>query len=326
MYIILKSELKFITKEVAKVFEIMIIGLILIIAMILIKYKPLYEITIAGKNIGYLKEKVDIESLVKEHIKSEETNNIDSIVLKNEISFSMKLVNRSYNENINSIIDEVKKNNTIITYKYYNVALNDENQAKVNTFDEAEEIVNKIKSEYDGDELELNLQIIEEYADNIEKIEADTIEVATSNVENKVEELIEKENTISVVNGIKLSVLPVNGMITSRYGESSSRRSSRHTGLDIACSKGTPIKVVAPGKVTFAASSGSYGNLVKIDHGNGVETWYGHCNSISTKVGANVNAGDIIATVGSTGNSTGPHLHFEIRINNLTVNPQQYLY
>ena len=326
MYIILKSELKFITKEVAKVLEIMIIGFILIIAMILTKYKPLYEITIAGENIGYLKDKIDIENVVKEQIKSEETNNIDSIVLKNEIAYKMKLVSRSYNENRDNIIKNVKENNTIVTYKYYNVALNDENQAKVNTFEEAEEIVNKIKSEYDGDGLELNLQILEEYVDNAQKIEADTIEVATNNVESKVEELIEEENTIAKVNGIKLYVLPVNGMITSRYGESSSRRSSRHTGLDIACSTGTKIKAVAPGKVTFAASSGSYGNLVKIDHGNGVETWYGHCNTISTKVGANVNAGDIIATVGSTGNSTGPHLHFEIRINNATVNPQQYIY
>ena len=326
MYIILKSELKFITKEVAKVLEIMIIGIILIIAMILIKYKPLYEITIAGENIGYLKEKIDIESLVKEQINNEEINNIDSIVLKNEIAYKMKLVSRNYNENIEKIIREVKENNTIITYKYYNVALNDENQAKVNTFEEAEEIVNKIKAEYDGDGLELNLQIIEEYTDNAQKIAADTIEVATNNVENKVEELIEQENTISVVNGIKLSVLPVNGMITSRYGESSSRRSSRHTGLDIASSSGTPIKAVTAGTVIFASSSGSYGNLVKIDHGNGVETWYGHCNTISTKVGAKVNAGDVIATVGSTGNSTGPHLHFEIRINNLAVNPQQYLY
>lgn len=103
-------------------------------------------------------------------------------------------------------------------------------------------------------------------------------------------------------------------------------RVSTHTGLDIAATTGTPIKVVADGTVTFAKYNGSYGNLVKIDHGEGVETWYGHTSKMYVKVGQKVKAGDIIAAVGSTGNSTGPHLHLEIRINGEHVNPQDYLY
>ena len=67
-------------------------------------------------------------------------------------------------------------------------------------------------------------------------------------------------------------------------------------------------------------------NLVKIDHGNGVETWYAHCSKIYTRVGQKVKAGDVISAVGSTGNSTGPHLHLEIRINGVAINPQKYLY
>ena len=89
---------------------------------------------------------------------------------------------------------------------------------------------------------------------------------------------------------------------------------------------GTDIKVVSKGTITFAGRAGSYGNLVKVDHGNGVETWYGHCSKIYANVGDEVKAGDVIAAVGSTGNSTGPHLHFEIRINGATVNPQKYVY
>ena len=107
---------------------------------------------------------------------------------------------------------------------------------------------------------------------------------------------------------------------------SSSIRSSKHTGLDIAAPKGTPIKVIADGKVTFAAQSGSYGYLVKVDHGNGVETWYAHTSKMYVTVGEEVKAGDVIAAVGSTGNSTGPHLHLEVRINGEHVNPQKYLY
>ena len=89
---------------------------------------------------------------------------------------------------------------------------------------------------------------------------------------------------------------------------------------------GTPIKVAADGVVESASYSGSYGNLVKISHGNGVETWYAHTSKMYVKKGDTVKAGDIIAAVGSTGNSTGPHLHFEIRINGEHVNPQKYLY
>ena len=120
--------------------------------------------------------------------------------------------------------------------------------------------------------------------------------------------------------------MPVSGTISSRYGVSSRIRVSTHTGLDIACPTGTPIKVTAEGTVTFAEYNGSYGNLIKVDHGNGVETWYAHCSKLIAKVGQTVKAGDIIALVGSTGNSTGSHLHLEVRINGTHVNPQNYIY
>ena len=129
-----------------------------------------------------------------------------------------------------------------------------------------------------------------------------------------------------IVNGIMLAVTPVSGLITSRFGVSSSIISSEHTGTDIACPQGTPIKAVASGTVTFAERNGSYGNLIKISHGNGVETWYAHCKELYATVGQQVNAGDTIAAVGMTGNTTGPHLHLEIRIDGTAINPQNYLY
>ena len=130
----------------------------------------------------------------------------------------------------------------------------------------------------------------------------------------------------ATINGIYISVIPVQGRITSRYGHVSSIRSGAHTGTDIACAQGTPIKVTASGTVTFAGWNGSYGKLIKVSHGNGVETWYAHCTDLYGTVGQQVNAGDVIATVGSTGNSTGNHLHLEIRVNGTAVNPQRYLY
>ena len=116
----------------------------------------------------------------------------------------------------------------------------------------------------------------------------------------------------------------MSGTITSRYG---SRWGSTHTGLDIAAPTGTTIAAAAAGTVTFSGNRGSgYGNYVKISHGNGVETLYAHCSKLYVKTGQKVAQGEAIAAVGSTGKSTGPHLHLEIRLNGATQNPQLYLY
>lgn len=132
---------------------------------------------------------------------------------------------------------------------------------------------------------------------------------------------VEKGNGV-----VKIECVPISGKISSKFGARSSRRSSAHTGLDIAAPCGTPIKACNSGTVTFAGTNGSYGKLVKISHGDGVETWYAHCNSINVSVGQSISAGQNIAAVGSTGNSTGYHLHLEIRINGSPVNPQKYVY
>ena len=121
-------------------------------------------------------------------------------------------------------------------------------------------------------------------------------------------------------------VIPVNGTVTSRFGTVSSVRSSSHTGLDISTSRGTGIRPIENGTVVFASYKGSYGNLVIIDHGNGVQSYYAHCNDIYVSNVQSVDTNSVIAAVGSTGNSTGPHLHLEIRINGVPVNPQSYIY
>ena len=125
--------------------------------------------------------------------------------------------------------------------------------------------------------------------------------------------------------GISL-IRPISGTITSRFGARSSIRSSAHTGLDISAPKGTPIKAAASGTVTFAGWKGSYGYMLVISHGNGVQTYYAHCNQLYASVGQSVSQGETVAAVGSTGNSTGPHLHLEVRINGVAYNPQNYVY
>lgn len=120
--------------------------------------------------------------------------------------------------------------------------------------------------------------------------------------------------------------LAVKGTVTSKYGYRYIFGAySWHSGLDIGASRGTNIVAADGGKVTYAGWRGSYGKLVIITHDDGSQTYYAHCSSILVSKGDKVYQGQTIAKVGSTGNSTGPHLHFEIRINGKTVNPQNYI-
>jgi len=98
-----------------------------------------------------------------------------------------------------------------------------------------------------------------------------------------------------------------------------------HNGIDIVALKGTNILATAGGIVIKANTEEGWGKLIIIDHGNGVQSWYAHLNAINVKEGASIEAGQIIGIVGSTGKSTGPHLHFEIRINNTSVDPMLYV-
>ena len=98
-----------------------------------------------------------------------------------------------------------------------------------------------------------------------------------------------------------------------------------HSGIDFSAPQGTPIYTFKAGKVEFAGIRGGYGKAVIINHGEGFSTLYGHASKLSVRKGEQVVAGQMIGDVGSTGFSTGPHLHFEVRVNNKPVNPRPYL-
>lgn len=102
-------------------------------------------------------------------------------------------------------------------------------------------------------------------------------------------------------------------------------RNEFHPGLDFKGQMGEPVKSTASGRVVYAGKAGGYGNCVRISHGNNIETWYGHLSRILVREGQRINVGDLIGKVGSTGRSTGPHLHYEVRRNGEAVNPKQYL-
>lgn len=305
----------------------------LIVGITVIRHKPMYRVSISGTELGYVQNKEALEEKVKMSILEKEEKNIDNIDIKIEPEYELEFVDRTTQTKEEEIAETVKQDVTI-TYKYYELALNKEAIDSVNTIEEAEDLVNKIKEE--NQEQDLELSIIEKYTENKEEVTTTGFEIAKNDIQTKVTERLqqmqkqkeeeERINHMPEINGIRLAYVPVTGTITSRYGVSSRIRSSDHTGLDIATSTGTPIKVVAAGTVTCATYRGSYGNVVKVNHGNGLETWYAHTSEMYVTEGEKVEAGEVIAAVGSTGNSTGPHLHLEIRINGEPVNPQNYFY
>lgn len=124
------------------------------------------------------------------------------------------------------------------------------------------------------------------------------------------------------------SIWPVSGEVTSNFGWRSSPwggGSELHQGIDIANSLDTPIVAAADGEVVQSGWAGGYGNVVQIDHGNGVSTVYGHNSRVAVNVGQSVKKGQVISYLGSTGRSTGPHVHYEIRMNGTAVDPISYM-
>ena len=142
--------------------------------------------------------------------------------------------------------------------------------------------------------------------------------------ENLIRGLEQKRNLLAATPSIK----PADGWITSRFGYRESPFTGRrefHAGLDISNRSGTKVIATANGRVSFAAAKMYIGKLVVIDHGHGRVTKYGHLKKIMVKPGQQVKRGDVIALLGNTGRSTGPHVHYEVRINGTPVNPLKYI-
>jgi murein DD-endopeptidase MepM/ murein hydrolase activator NlpD len=138
------------------------------------------------------------------------------------------------------------------------------------------------------------------------------------------ESLSERQSIINSTPNIK----PAKGWLTSRFGYRVSPftgRPTMHAGLDIAAAPGSPVYAPADGVVSFAGYDESYGKLVSIDHGYGVITRFGHNSQLYVQVGQKISRWDVISAVGNTGRSTGPHLHYEVRVNGTPVDPINYV-
>jgi septal ring factor EnvC (AmiA/AmiB activator) len=124
------------------------------------------------------------------------------------------------------------------------------------------------------------------------------------------------------------SIWPVRGWVTSDFSvrlDPYTGERVMHEGLDIATGMGTPVRAPADGTVVFGGVEGGYGHVLVIDHGYGLKSRFGHLSRIDVKVGQKVHRGDFVAAVGNTGRSTGPHLHYEVRVNGVADNPRKFI-
>lgn len=316
------------------------VSIFLIICAVALFFKPIYSVTIDGEFVGYSKDKSKLQAKINKYMEDgdqEGNSNIAFVQVNNLPEYKLCLLKRNVVTNDEEIYEKVKMSG-IPYYNYYAIVEGENEKAYVKDFAEAEQIVAQLK-EKDSNNID-KISILELYETNLADFSSIEDTVASLYVKKEEPVQVAKKKTVKTTGKVNTSsnisyqkvnlginlIRPISGSITSRFGAKSSIRVSDHTGLDIAAPRGTVIKAAASGTITFSGRKGSYGYLTVIQHDNGVETYYGHCSKLYYSAGTYVEQGQGIAEVGSTGNSTGNHLHLEIRINGVAYNPQNYLY
>ena len=331
-------------KRSIKFIILLFIATCLIVGAVAFFYKPIYSVKINGEAVGYSSNKSALQRKINEYMEkgSEDKKNVAFVQIDKMPEYTLCLLKKGIVANDDEIFEMVKSSGTTY-YKYFAILDNGEEKLYVSDFETAEAVVNELKSK-SSTNIE-NISMVEKYETELKEFSTKEAAVAAlfqapKVVSTKVAKKSSSStrvkasgsvNTSLTTSGQKVSLgislaRPVSGTITSRFGAKSSIRSSAHTGLDIAAPLGTPYSAAASGTVTFAGYKGSYGNLIVITHSNGVQTYYGHSSKIYVSVGQSVSQGQTIGAVGSTGNSTGPHLHLEVRVNGVAYNPQNYVY
>lgn len=316
-----------------KLVSLIAVATVIIVSAIILIYRPIYKVSLNGKTIGYCEDKEALQNKINDYMENgeEDQKNVAFVQIDDMPDYQMCLQKKGITTNDNEIFNKIKE--TGVTYfRYYTIADNGKEKLSLATFDEAENTIKELKKKESRNSKDLTI---------IEKYEIELPELYTQ--EKAVASLYEKKvivtttqypsipssgfstsrSTISKKVDLGISFIrPATGVVTSRFG---ARWGSTHTGTDIGASTGTPIYAAASGTVLFSGWKGTLGKLVVINHGNGIQTYYAHCSSLLVSAGDTVTAGQLIAKVGNTGRSTGPHLHFEIRLNGSALNAQNYI-
>ncbi len=321
-------------RHIVKIAIILVIAAVLIVGIIKITYKQTYSVSLNGEIIGYTQDKIALQKRINDYINSGNGENIAFVELNDMPEYEACLLKNGIETNDEEIFNKVTSSGTSY-YKYYAITEENEEKAYVKEFADAESAVNQLKEKKSTNSD--NLGIVEKYA---------TTEPEYKTAETCVSELYKEKKVVtaqatttipkatytgpSVKTDLGVSLVkPVSGVISSRFGI---RSRDNHKGLDIAAPKGTAIKAAANGTVIFSGYGSNtngysgYGNTVAVKSNSSVTILYAHCSTLYVKSGQTVTQGQVIAAVGSTGISTGNHLHFEIRYNGKAIDPQNYIY
>ena len=254
-----------------------------------------------------------------------------------KITFDKKEIEKTISNQSNEILSQRKQ-----IQKFANeINVLKSNLVRLNKFEKKIRIIANINNPSEKDnlfgvggsipeDLDPKLPLTEKHNSLMREMHEQTRELSLASVsqervfESLINDLKRKRNLLSSTP----SIWPAKGWLSSGFGYRISPFTGLrefHKGFDISSRKGTKVIATADGVVTFAGRNGLYGNMIKIDHGHGMMTRYGHLEKMLKKRGDAVKRGDVIGLMGNTGRSTGPHVHYEVFLNGLPVNPQKYI-
>lgn len=284
------------TRRGIKFIILFMIAAFLIVGAIAFLYKPTYSVFINGEQVGYTSNRSNLQHRINDYVENGngDSPNVAFVQVNNMPEYKLCLLKKNIVTNDDEIFEEIQSQG-VTYYRYYALLDNQEEKLYVSSFEDAENVVNGLK-EKDSSNID-NISIVEKYETELKDlISADeavsklyvekpkvvkTASKSSSNIYAASGSVNTKSTTSSGKANLGISLIrPVSGTITSRFGAGSSIRRSSHTGLDIAAPKGTTIVAAASGTVTFSGYKGSYGNMIVISHGNGVQTYYGHCSQL----------------------------------------------
>lgn len=333
------GKVKLITNVFSKLVFSVLFAAAIIVSIVFMKYKLVYHVQVNGEDAGYASSKIALEKEIDNYVINGDSENVGYVILNSTLDYELMLVSKDMQTSEDAILAKVKEDADVY-YRVYAVIVDDEQKGIASSLEEAQKIVDSVNEKQSEYKEKAKLEIEEKYLQEYETIE--DVEVAV----NTIYEPIKKANDlIKVVKStpaaaetvsdevllalkqnlteLDFNVPVANPVITSRFGW---RSSGYHYGIDLAVPTGTPVYAAESGVVTYSGWMGAYGYLIIIQHASGYETRYGHCSRLIAEVGDEVAQGDLIAEAGSTGRSTGPHVHMEIRFEGTALNPEVFLY
>jgi len=322
------------SKKLASIF-CLLVAMVITIYTYIITLPNAYEVYIGGKPAVFVKSKEDFAK-INESLIQDINKRFPTVKLNNDITFKKVTVNSSLINNSNFIKNEILcrsniKVSAVIMYSDGKKTAVIANEKEMNS------VIEILKKDYAQKGKIKNLNSITLKSDinyvksDVNLVYLDNLNEAEAAITNKLRPAVSFENNESlsasgISRGTGLGVMqmcmPTIGRITSNYGM---RWGKMHYGVDIGASYGDKIIAAASGTIIYAGWEEGYGNLIEIQHVGGISSYYGHCSSINVKIGQIVKKGEKIGNIGSTGESTGPHVHFEVRNNGKPTNPLNFI-